>query len=137
MSFKVRRSLAPPPPTGCPMQECMKLLGGAWTPDIVWHLSGGPRRFGELQKDIARISPKMLTARLRTLEDKAVVTRAVIETSPPSVEYSLSPLGKELIPVIDAIVKVGTRLRIVQMHGRARRGRARETVRIERPSFAD
>lgn len=53
----------------------MKLLGGAWTPMIVWHLSGGPRRFGELQKDITRISPKMLTARLRTLEDKAVITR--------------------------------------------------------------
>ena len=118
MSFKVRKSLAPPPPAGCPMQEGMKLLGGAWTPDIVWHLSGGPRRFGELQKDIARISPKMLTSRLRTLEEKAVITRAVIETSPPSVEYSLSSLGKELIPVIDAIVKVGTRLRTVSVHRR-------------------
>ena len=124
MSFKVRKSLAPPPPEGCPMRECMKLLGGAWTPDIVWHLSGGPRRFGELQKDIARISPKMLTARLRTLEEKAVITRAVIGTSPPSVEYSLSPLGQELIPVIDAIVKVGTRLRFVAMQGREKRGRA-------------
>lgn len=119
MSFKVHKSLAPPPPAGCPMQNCMKLLGGAWTPDIVWHLSGGPRRFGELQKDIARISPKMLTSRLRTLEEKAVITRAVIQTSPPSVEYSLSPLGRELIPVIDAIVKVGTRLRNESMHSRA------------------
>ena len=125
MGLKLRRSLAPPPPVGCPMRECMKLLGGAWTPDIVWHLSGGPRRFGELQKDIARISPKMLTARLRTLEDKAVITRALIDTSPPSVEYSLSPLGKELIPVIDAIVKVGTRLRRASLHGRATGGRAR------------
>jgi DNA-binding HxlR family transcriptional regulator len=89
----------------------MQLLGGAWTPDIVWHLSGGPRRFGELQKDVARISPKMLSARLRKLEEKAVITRAAIPTSPPSVEYALSPLGRELVPVIDAIVKVGTRLR--------------------------
>lgn len=113
MALKLRKSSAPPPPAGCPMYECMKLLGGAWTPNIVWHLSGGPRRFGELQKDIARISPKMLTARLRTLEGKAVITRAVTDTSPPSVEYSLSALGQELIPVIDAIVKVGTRLRNV------------------------
>jgi DNA-binding HxlR family transcriptional regulator len=89
----------------------MKLLGGAWTTDIVWQLSGGPRRFGELQKDIAQISPKMLSVRLRSLEDKAVVVRVEIPSSPPSVEYSLSTLGKELVPVIDAIVRVGTRLR--------------------------
>ena len=138
MSFKVRKSLAPPRPAGCPMRECMKLLGGAWTPDIVWHLSGGPRRFGELQKDIARISPKMLTARLRTLEEKAVITRAVIETSPPSVEYSLSPLGKELLPVIAAIVKVGTRLRTVSMHGRVTRGNARDEIdRMKRLPLSD
>jgi DNA-binding HxlR family transcriptional regulator len=113
MGLKMRKSMAPPPPPGCPMQECMKLLGGAWTPSIVWHLSGGPRRFGELQKDIARISPKMLSARLRKLEEKGVITRTVISTSPPSVEYALSPLGKELLPVIDAIVRVGTRLSLV------------------------
>ena len=111
MALKMRKNVAPPPPPGCPMNECMKLLGGAWTPNIVWQLSGGPRRFGELQKDISRISPKMLSARLRSLEDKAVITRTHIPTSPPSVEYALSTLGKELIPVIDAIVRVGTRLR--------------------------
>jgi DNA-binding HxlR family transcriptional regulator len=53
----------------------------------------------------------MLTARLRELEEKGVVRREVVPTSPPSVEYSLSPLGRELIPVIDAIVRVGTKLR--------------------------
>ncbi len=118
MGLKLRRSVAPPLPLGCPMQECMKLLGGAWTPQIVWYLSGGPRRFGELQKDIALISPKMLSTRLRRLEEKAVVMREVIQTSPPSVEYSLSPLGRELIPVIDSIVKVGTRLQRASMHDR-------------------
>jgi DNA-binding HxlR family transcriptional regulator len=89
----------------------MELLGGAWTPNLIWMLSGGPRRFGELRRDIPRISPKMLTARLRNLEEKGVVMREVVATSPPSVEYELSELGRELIPVIDAIVKVGTRLR--------------------------
>ena len=130
MSFKVRKSLAPPVPAGCPMRECMKLLGGAWTPDIVWHLSGGPRRFAELQKDIARISPKMLTARLRTLEDKAVIKREVSETSVGAVQYALSPLGRELLPVIDAIVQVGTRLRRVAM--RQRGIEPRGTVRTGR-----
>jgi DNA-binding HxlR family transcriptional regulator len=53
----------------------------------------------------------MLSSRLRTLEEKGVVTRTVMPTSPPSVEYALSDVGHELIPVINAIVKVGTRLR--------------------------
>jgi DNA-binding HxlR family transcriptional regulator len=82
-------------------------------------LSGGPRRFGELRRDIPKISPKMLTARLRALEDKGVVIREVMPSSPPSVEYTLSELGEELIPVIDAIVKVGTRLRESQPKRRA------------------
>jgi DNA-binding HxlR family transcriptional regulator len=88
----------------------MALLRGAWTTNVIWQLSGGPRRFGELCRDIPGISPKVLTARLRELEKKRVVIRAVLPSSPPSVEYALSELGKELIPVIDAIVKVGTRL---------------------------
>ena len=92
------------------MGACMALLGGAWTTNVVWQLSGGPRRFGELMKDIAGVSPKVLTARLRELEEKGVVTRQVVPSSPPSVEYSLSELGQELVPVIDSIVRVGTRL---------------------------
>jgi DNA-binding HxlR family transcriptional regulator len=110
MPHKVRKSKAPPPPSGCPMGTCMALLGGAWTTNVIWQLSGGARRFGELHKDIPGISPKMLTARLRELEAKGVVNREVAPTSPPSVEYALSELGKELIPVIDTIVKVGSRL---------------------------
>ena len=111
MALKLRRSKALPPPPGCPMAACMAVLGGAWTTSVIWKLSGDPRRFGEIFRDIPGISPKMLTARLRELEEKGVVVREVAPTSPPSVEYSLSPLGRELIPVIDAIVRVGTRLR--------------------------
>jgi DNA-binding HxlR family transcriptional regulator len=92
------------------MGACMALLGGAWTTNVIWALSGGPRRFGELCRDIPGISPKMLTARLRELEEKCAVTRTVAPSSPPSVEYTLSELGKELIPVIDTIVRVGSRL---------------------------
>ena len=111
MALKIRKSKAPPPPPGCPMGACMSLLGGTWTPNVIWSLSGGPRRFGELRRDISGISPKMLAARLKALEEKGVITRAVAPTSPPSVEYALSELGEELIPVINTIVRVGTRLR--------------------------
>jgi DNA-binding HxlR family transcriptional regulator len=89
----------------------MKLLGGAWTPNLIWYLSAGPRRFGELRVDIPKISAKVLSARLRSLEGKAVVSRRVVPTSPPSVEYSLTPLGSELLPVIRAIVEVGEKLK--------------------------
>ena len=109
MALKLRRNKSPPPP--CPLTECMKLLGGAWTPNVIWYLSGGPRRFGELRADIPRISAKVLTDRLRSLEHKGVIERSVLATSPPSVEYELTGLGHELIPVIDAIVKVGSRLK--------------------------
>lgn len=111
MALKLRRSKALPPPPGCPMAACMAVLGGAWTTSVIWKLSGNPRRFGEIFRDIPGISPKMLTTRLRELEEKGVVRREVVPTSPPSVEYSLSALGRELIPVIDAIVRVGTQLR--------------------------
>lgn len=109
--LRVRRSRAPPAPPGCPLTECMSLLGGAWTPNILWHLSGGPRRFGELRADIPRISGKVLSARLRSLATKGVLVRTVIANSPPSVEYALTDLGEELIPVISAIVAVGTKLK--------------------------
>jgi DNA-binding HxlR family transcriptional regulator len=92
------------------MGACMRLLGGAWTPNLIWQLSGGPRRFTALHKDIAGISAKMLSARLRELEAKRVIVREVSPTSPPSVAYTLTPLGRELVPVIDAMVRVGTRL---------------------------
>src|SRR5438128_2584910 len=111
MALKVRKNKAPPAPPGCPIAACMTLLGGVWTPNLIWMLSAGPRRFGELRRDIPQISPKMLTARLRELEAKGVVTREVMPSSPPSVEYELTDVGHELIPVINAIVKVGTRMR--------------------------
>lgn len=111
MSLKLRKSKVSPPVSACPLTGCMALLGGAWTPNVIWYLGGGPRRFGELRADIPAISAKVLSARLRKLEEKGVVTRKVMPTSPPSVEYSLTLLGRELIPAIDAIVDVGHRLK--------------------------
>ena len=111
MALKLRKSRVDPPPPICPLTMCMKLLGGAWTPNVVWFLTACPRRFGELRADIPRISAKTLSARLRALESKGVVTRSVVASSPPSVEYALTDLGRELIPVINAIVKVGQKLK--------------------------
>ena len=110
MSLVRRKSKSPAAPE-CPLGLCMKLLAGAWTPNVIWALSGGPRRFSELRADIAGISAKVLSARLHELHERGVVLRRVAPTAPPSVEYSLTELGAELMPVLDANAGVTSRLR--------------------------
>jgi len=110
MALRMRKNRSPSPPTECPLLECTAVIGGAWTPSIIWHLSGGPRRFTELKGDIPPITGRVLTKRLRELKDHGVVERRVLPTSPPSVEYELTELGHELLPAIRAIADVGTRL---------------------------
>lgn len=109
MGLPVRKSKVQPPPT-CPLSEVLRLLRGAWAPNVVWSLSGEPRRFGELRHDLPKISARVLSARLRELETRGLVTRRVLETSPPSVEYALTPLGRELLPAINALASVGRTL---------------------------
>src|SRR3954471_24287097 len=109
MTLKSRRKVPPPP--GCPMSACMSLLGGVWTPEIIWNLSQGARRFSELRRAMPAISAKVLSARLKDLDDRGVLSRTVLATTPPSVDYALTDLGEELIPAIRAIVDVGTKLR--------------------------
>mgnify|MGYP003384813342 FL=1 len=87
------------------------MIGKAWTPNLIWYLSGGPRRFGELRRDMPLISAKMLSERLRDLEARGVVSRRVVASSPPSAEYQLTDLGEELMPAIEAIVAVGLKLK--------------------------
>jgi DNA-binding HxlR family transcriptional regulator len=109
MPLKYRKNRTPSPL--CPLSQCMAFIGGAWTPNIIWYLSSGPRRFSELRSDIPFVSAKVLTQRLRELEERGILTRSVQPTSPPSVEYALTDLGQEFKPVIDAIVAVGHRLK--------------------------
>jgi DNA-binding HxlR family transcriptional regulator len=108
---KVRKSKVEPPPPECPLSRCMQLISGAWAPHVIWYLCAGPRRFSELKGDIRGVSPKMLAARLKQLEADGVVSRQVMATSPPTVEYALTPLGAELEPAIRAIVGVSDRLK--------------------------
>jgi DNA-binding HxlR family transcriptional regulator len=119
LPLKVRKNKAPPPPPACPLTECMALLGGAWAPNVIWYLSAGARRFMELRTDMPAISAKVLSARLRELQTKGVIKRRVMPTTPPSVEYALTPLGHELMPAIVAIVDVGHKLKRSQT-GKAR-----------------
>ena len=128
MPLKLRKNKATPPLLSCPLTECMAVLGGAWTPNVIWHLSAGPRRFMELRADMPAISAKVLSTRLRDLEARGVLTRKVMPTSPPSVEYALTGLGRQLMPAIAAIVEVGHRLKSARPGG-GRRGIARPVRR--------
>lgn len=127
MPLRVRKNRSPSLPATCPLTECMALLGGAWTPNVIWYLSGGPRRFSELKGDIPPITARVLTKRLRELERHGVVVRRVVPTSPPSVEYALTELGSELLPAIQAIVRVGERLKQIAA-APSRRGRRRNAA---------
>lgn len=109
-----RKKSVEDPPNRCPLTECLSVIGGAWTPNIIWYLSKSPRRFTELKSDIRGISAKVLTQRLKRLEADQVVRRQVMPTSPPTVEYSLTELGLELKPAIEAIANVGHRIKQIR-----------------------
>ena len=111
MGLPLRKSKVVEPVPLCPLTECMKLLHGAWAPNVIWYLSAGPRSFGELRHDIPPISARVLSARLRELESKGLITRHLLDTSPPSAEYALTDLGRELVPAIQAIIDVGMKLK--------------------------
>lgn len=121
---KAKRSRTPPPPAGCPLEDCLGFLAGAWTTKILWYLRDGPRRFGDLRRDLSKVSAKVLTTRLRELEERGVIHREVMPTSPPTVEYSLTAFGHKFQPVLDAIVEVGAELQKRRAPSAARSGGA-------------
>ena len=84
----------------CPVAETLELIGGKYKALILWHLSKGPLRFSELRKRIQSATPKMLTQQLRELESTQLLHREVFPIVPPKVEYSLTDLGKSLLPIL-------------------------------------
>ena len=87
----------------CPVATTLDLIGGKYKALILWHLSDGTLRFNELNKRIGKATPKMLTQQLRELESKKLIHREVFPIVPPKVEYSLTDLGKSLIPILVAM----------------------------------
>lgn len=87
----------------CPTRLALDRIADKWTVLIVGRLAIGTRRFGELRRDITGISPKVLTQKLRELERDGILTRKIYASVPPKVEYSLTPLGKTLISLLDSV----------------------------------
>lgn len=91
----------------CPVETTLTLIGDKWKVLILRELLGGTRRFGELQRGVGHVSQKVLTSQLRAMEADGLVHREVFAEVPPRVEYSLTPLGASLSPVIDALKEWG------------------------------
>jgi DNA-binding HxlR family transcriptional regulator len=106
-----RRAAAPqdcPRPEDCPVQVTLDVLGGRWKPLALYHLRGGTRRFNELRRVMPGVTQRMLTATLRDLERDGVIRREIFPEVPPRVEYTMTPLGESLRPILDAMAAWGS-----------------------------
>jgi len=93
---------------GCPVQATSNTIAGKWKVLIVWHLSFRPRRFSELRALLPGVSEKVLTSQLRELARDLIVSRDDADQIPPRVDYSLTPAGKELIAIMEAMCRWGS-----------------------------
>ena len=91
----------------CPVARTAEIISGKWTLLIIRDLTTGTKRFSELERSLAGISPKTLSERLSALEREGVLHRKTYAEVPPKVEYSLTEKGQALAEVIDAMRSYG------------------------------
>lgn len=90
-------------PLNCPAVRALNTMSGKWKPAILYFLSREKMRFGELQRAIPTISHKTLTQQLRELEEDGILNRCVFAAVPPKTEYSLTPRGRKLGPILEML----------------------------------
>ncbi len=95
----------------CPFIFALSLMGKKWKPAILWKMTEGVYRFGEMKRAIPQISEKMLTQHLRELEVDGLITRTIYPEMPPRVEYALTTLGLSLQPILEQLNKWGEKVK--------------------------
>ncbi len=110
----------------CPVGSCAEIISGKWTILVIRDLAEDSRRFCELERSLAGISPRTLSLRLRALEDCGVVERHTYPEVPPRVEYTLTAKGRDLIPVIEQMRSYGRRWLVAE----AKRSRKKTPVTV-------
>ncbi|WP_228810514.1 winged helix-turn-helix transcriptional regulator [Nocardia otitidiscaviarum] len=93
------------------MSVAIDVVGGKWKLHLMWVLGEGPQRFGEIRRLLDGVSEKVLAENLRHLEASGVVHREIYPEIPPRVEYSLTPLGRELNEALGPLERWGERNR--------------------------
>lgn len=91
----------------CPVETSLLVIGDKWVVLIIRDLRTGTKRFGELLKSVTGVSQKVLTEKLRSMEERGLVSREVYPEIPPRVEYSLTELGESLYPILDSLEEWG------------------------------
>lgn len=91
----------------CPVETALLVIGDKWVVLILRDLRTGTKRFGELLKSVTGVSQKVLTEKLRSMEERGLISREVYPEVPPRVEYSLTDLGKSMYPVLDSLEEWG------------------------------
>ena len=89
----------------CPIRDVLDRLGDRWTVLVLHELASGTLRFSEIRKQVADISPRMLTQTLRHLEQDGLVRREVFPTVPPRVDYALTPLGESFFERVEMLAQ--------------------------------
>src|SRR5438105_2001042 len=109
----------------CAIHEILPVLAGPWTLHILWVLSsGGPARFGALRRKVEGISARMLSDRLRLLEEKGFIYREYETTIPPSVTYGITDRMRDISRVLDELNKLALKWRQEDAEQKARAARA-------------
>lgn len=91
----------------CPVEATIFLIGGKYKPLILWYLIDRPLHYMELQRMIPKATSKMLSQQLRDLEECGLIHREVIPAKPPRTLYSLTPFGRSIVPVLEAMCNWG------------------------------
>ncbi|MDX2108122.1 MAG: helix-turn-helix domain-containing protein [Candidatus Melainabacteria bacterium] len=87
----------------CPILSTIAMISDKWKVIIIYKLKGGTMRFNELMRALQGVTQKVLTSQLRQLEEDGLVSRKIYAEVPPRVEYSLTPLGESLTPVLEQL----------------------------------
>ncbi|AXH14918.1 winged helix-turn-helix transcriptional regulator [Malaciobacter mytili] len=100
----------------CSVAVTLDIFNDRWKLAIIWHLLENEKRFKDLHENIAEITQKTLTIKLKELEEKNIINREVFPEVPPKVVYSLTPMGKKLKPVLKEMYYWG--IKYVKEHGK-------------------
>ena len=93
----------------CPVVKTADIISGKWTILVLRDLAAGINRFSALERSLRGISPKTLSERLKTLQEAGIITRTSYPEVPPRVEYELTEMGRDLIPIVEHMREYGNK----------------------------